>query len=676
MNTRRRKKQKDPAALKSSRGTQRPVRRPSERRRNNRAGSPTNAVPLKNVVWISAVLIAITLFVYSPVRHYGFLSYDDPLYVSENPQVMRGLTGPGILWAFKTGHSANWHPITWLSHMFDIQLHGMDAGRHHFTNVLLHIANAILLFGILYRTTGAWGKSAAVAALFAVHPLHVESVAWIAERKDVLSTLFWMLTIHAYLNYIHRPRLRRYVLVIAVFAIGLMSKPMLVTLPLILILMDIWPLGRVRFEAGQRNAWLKLIREKIPFVALAAASSIATVIAQWQGGAVQNFEILPLHLRIANAAVSYAAYIGQMAWPFNLAAYYPYEPFPLWWAVLSSLGLILVSAAVIRFSKRLPFLLMGWLWYLIAALPVIGLVQVGGQARADRYTYVPLIGVFIIVAWGIPHFLRRRRHYGISLSAAACILIGSLSVAARNQVRYWSSDLKLWNRTVQVTNDNWLARTNLGLAYADLGDTVAAINQYTEALRIHPNCAESHNALGVALFAQGRLEKAIEQYTEAIAIEPEYADARSNRGTALWKQGRIDEAFSEFHKSIKISPDDPEINYNLAFALADYGRTDEAITYYRKALASRPRYAEAYLQLGNILARKEVLHEAVDQYSKALRINPDYSDAHNNLGVVLMRQKRYKEAIAHFSEALRIDPGNIKAQNNLNMALEEQQNDE
>ena len=314
-------------------------RKSAESMRQNHATPPTYPVSYKTVMWVAAVLVAIILFIYAPVRHYGFLSFDDPEYVSENAQVIRGLTGQGVLWAFTTGHASNWHPMTWLSHMLDVQMYGMNAGRHHFTSLLLHLANALLLFGILYRTTGAWRRSAMVAVLFAAHPLHVESVAWVAERKDVLSTLFWMLTMHAYVSYVGKPRLGRYLAVVAVFALGLMSKPMLVTLPLVLLLLDVWPLDRVRFEAGQRQVWLRMVREKIPLFMLAAASMIVTVIAQWRGGAVQNFEVAPLYQRAANALVSYVAYLGQMVWPRNLAAYYPYAPLSLWLVAASAVGL-------------------------------------------------------------------------------------------------------------------------------------------------------------------------------------------------------------------------------------------------------------------------------------------------------------------------------------------------
>jgi protein O-mannosyl-transferase len=648
-------------------------RKSAESGRHNHAMHPTYPVSYKTVILVAAVLAAIILFIYAPVRHYGFLSFDDPGYVSENSQVIRGLTGQGILWAFTTGHASNWHPVTWLSHMLDVQMYGMNAGRHHFTNLLLHLANALLLFGILYRTTGAWRRSAMVAVLFAAHPLHVESVAWIAERKDVLSTLFWMLTLHAYVNYVGKPRLGRYLAVVAVFALGLMSKPMLVTLPFVLLLLDVWPLGRVRFEAGQRQVWLRMLCEKAPLFMLAAASSIVTILAQWRGGAVQNFEVAPLYQRAANALVSYVAYLGQMLWPRNLAAYYPYVPLSIWLAAASALVLIAVSVSVIRFSRSRPCLFVGWLWYVFTLVPVIGLIQVGGQARADRYTYIPLIGVFIIGVWGIAVVLERWRYRSAALPAAACILVCALAAGARSQVRYWESDLALWEHAVQTTADNPFARTNLGFALIDGGDFAAGIVQYTEALKIKPDSAETHNALGAVLLKRGQLDAAMEHFTMALRIKPGFAEAHSNRGMVLAQRGVTEEAFSEFRKALEISPENPKVQYNFGFALAGQGKLDEAMSYYRKALTIKPNYADAYFQIGNVFAGKGMLSEAAAEYTKALQSRPEYEDAHNNLGVILMRQDRYEEAIAHFTEALRINPNNNRTQENLKRALAKRQ---
>ena len=649
------------------------VRKSSKSGHQNHTGALTYPVSFKTVLVVAAVLIAIVLFIYSPVRHYGFLSYDDAPYLTKNSQVTRGLTGQGILWAFSTGHASNWHPVTWLSHMLDVQMYGMNAGLHHITNLLFHIANAFLLFMLLYRTTGAWRRSPMVAVLFAAHPLHVESVAWVAERKDVLSTFFWMLTMHSYIRYVRKPAPGRYLAVVAVFALGLMSKPMLVTLPLALLLFDVWPLGRVRFETGQRQVWLRMIREKIPLFVLVAASSIVTVIVQSRGGALQSFVAIPLYRRAANALVSYVAYLAQTLWPVNLAAFYPYGRLSIGLAAASALGLIAVSVMAIRLSRGRSFIFVGWFWYVITLIPVIGLIQVGGQARADRYTYVPLVGIFIIAAWGIPLILKRWKYRSAALPVAACILVCALAADARNQVRYWESDLALWKHAVQATADNYFARTNLGFALIDTGDVAAGIEQYNEALRINPDSPETHNALGVALVKQGQLDAAIEQYTMALRIRPGFADAHSNLGIALARRGETEKAFSEFRKALELSPENPEIQYNFGFALANRGRLDEAISHYRKALTIKPDYADAYFQMGNAFFGKEMLKEAADEYAKAIQIKPEYVDAHNNLGVILERLNRIDEAIARFKEALQLDPDNSRARENLSRVLSKRQ---
>jgi len=638
-----------------------------------RAIQRMHPVPYKTVIGIAAVLAAVVLFIYAPAGHYGFLSFDDPVYVTENPKVISGLTGQSVWWAFTSGHASNWHPMTWLSHMLDVEIHGMNAGGHHLTSILLHLANAVLLFWMLYRATGAWRRSAVVSILFAVHPLHVESVAWIAERKDVLSTLFWLLTMHAYVSYVRRPCLNRYLAVVVLFALGLMSKPMLVTLPLVLLLFDIWPLDRVRFGTDQRGIWLRLFYEKIPLFLLTAASSIVTVIVQWRGGAVQNFEVVPLSQRAANALVSYIAYLGRMLWPGNLAAYYPYGSLSVWLVGASALVIGAVTVILIRLSRGRSFLFVGWLWYVFTLVPVIGLIQVGGQARADRYTYIPLVGVFIIAVWGATAILERRRFGSLALKIAACILVFALAARARNQVRYWESDLVLWKHAVQATGANPFARTNLGLAFIDAGDYASGIEQYTEALKIKPDAVETRNALGVAFFKQGNLDAAMKQFDMVLRINPGFAETHSNRGMVLAQRGNIEDAFAEFRKALESIPDNPKVLYNFGFALAGQGRMDEAMSYYRNALAVKPNYADALFQMGNILVGKGMLSEAAVEYAKALEIRPEYEDAHNNLGVILLRQDRNEEAIAHFEEALRINPNSFRARENLNRALAKRQ---
>jgi tetratricopeptide (TPR) repeat protein len=630
----------------------------------------------KSSFLIVLALIAINIVIYAPTLQHGFSNYDDPFYVRDNTEVSHGLTGQGVIWAFTATHAANWHPLTWLSHMLDVQLFGMNAGRHHIANILLHIINSILLFWVLRRTTGAWFQSALVAFLFAVHPLHVESVAWISERKDVLCAFFGMLTFHAYINYTRRPLFRNLLIVIGAFSLGLMAKPMLVSLPILLLLFDIWPLHRVSLEAGQKGIWLQLIREKIPLFAIAAVSCIITVIAQSRGGAVQSFDAIPLSSRTINALASYVVYIGQMLWPGNLAAYYPFEPISAWLAVFSILILIAASIAAFRFARLYPYLLAGWIWYLCALLPVIGLVQVGGQARADRYTYMPHIGLFIMAVWGIAKIIECSRDLKIAFGSAAVLLVCALTIVAREQVHFWKNDVALWERAVQVTPENCFLRANLGMALVSNDNLEAALEQYSEALRLNPDYsfgtwklsdayAEAHNAQGVALFKKGLWREAILHYEEALRVKPELAEAYSNMGTVLGIQGKAAEAVTEFEKALKLNPKNPEIHYNMGLMLAKQDAIDEAISHYQKALEIKPLYAEPHKELGDAFFIKGKIAEALKQYSKALEIKPDFAKAHCNMGLALMFQKQYQDAIAHFSEALRLEPDSVEAQRNM-----------
>ena len=638
--------------------------------------------------WVCLALIAANLIVFASVWHHDFVNYDDDQYVTTNPVVARGLTWHGVSWAFTTGYAVNWHPLTWLSHMLDVQLYGLDPGPHHLTNLLLHIASTLLLFGLLHRMTGALGRSAFVAGLFAVHPLHVESVAWVAERKDVLSTLFWMLTLWAYVEYVRRPAasrsaVRRYSLVLLFFALGLMAKPMLVTLPFVLLLLDFWPLGRVRMgpnPAGgwalSREEWARTVRlawEKLPLLALAAVSSVVTFFIHYRrGGDVISLGRVPLNLRVANALVSYVAYIGKMFWPARLAVFYPYpHSVPGLWIAGALLALVAISVAVIRAGPRRPYLLVGWLWYLGTLVPVIGLIQVGDQAMADRYTYVPLIGLFIMVAWGVPDLLARwpLRLSRIALPSAAVLVILACAISARGQLQYWQDSTTLWTHALAVTTGNNIAHNNLGIVLADQGRLDEAIDHYLEALRIKPDYADAHNDLGVALADEGKLDEAIAHYSEALRIKPDYADAHNNLGVALADQGKPDQAIAQYTDALRISPDSAKAHNNLGAALAGQGKLDEAIAQYSEALSVNPGYAEAHNNWAAVLISQGKLDQAIAQCSEALRINPDYADAQNNWGVALANQGKLDEAIEHFREALRIQPDNAKARTNLSLTL-------
>jgi protein O-mannosyl-transferase len=576
-------------------------------------------------------LIAVNIAVYAPVAHHEFVTWDDPQYLLDNPHVSGGLAGPGISWAWTSGYASNWHPLTWWSHMLDVQMYGMSAGPHHVTNLLLHIANTLLLFGLFHAMTGRLGPSAFVAALFAAHPLHVESVAWVSERKDVLSTLFWMLTVWAYLWYLRSRRLGRYCVMAALFVLGLMAKPMLVTLPFVLLLLDVWPLGRLTFGTKRSRA-VELVREKLPLIALAAASSIITFVVQRRGGAVAASEALPLGERTANALVSYMRYIGKMLWPARLAAVYPFSrPIPEWWMLGSLLGFLGMSIVAIRAARRYPYVAVGWLWYVGTLVPVIGVIQVGSQAMADRYTYIPLVGLFIIVAWGGPDLCARWTHRRQVLPIAAGLAVAACILVAREQVEYWQNSLALWGHAVDVTDANFIAQ----------------------------------NGLGEALAAQGKVDEAIAHFSEAVRLSPDFPAAQNNLGVELKRQRHLSEAIAHYSQALRIKPDFAEAHNNLANALDEEGRTNEAITHYTEALRIKPDYAEAHNGLGVALAKEEKLGEAVDHFSAAMRIKPDSVDAYNNLGIALAMQGKREDAIHQFSEALRLSPGNPLARRSL-----------
>jgi Flp pilus assembly protein TadD len=594
--------------------------------------------------WVSLALIAVNMAVYAPVAHYEFVTWDDPQYLLDNPHVSRGLSWEGMSWALTSGYASNWHPLTWWSHMLDVQLHGLSAGPHHVTSLLLHIANSLLLFGLLHAMTGRLGPSAFVAALFAAHPLHVESVAWVSERKDVLSTLFWMLTVWAYLRYLRQRGRGRYAVMAALLALGLMAKPMLVTLPFVLLLLDVWPLGRVTLvndAAGHpgvasskrlRCGWLQLVREKVPLLALAGASSIITFIVQRQGGAVAASEALPLGDRLANALVSYMRYIGKLVWPSRLAAVYPFSrPLPAFSVVCSLLGLLAISMVAVRAVRRYPYVAVGWLWYVGTLVPVIGVIQVGSQAMADRYTYVPLIGLFIIVAWGGTDLFAASRVRREIVSIAAGLAILACIVVSRNQLEYWRNSVALWRHAVDVTHDNFIAQ----------------------------------NGLGEALATDGAIDEAIAHLSEAVRINPDFPPAQNNLGVELKRQRHFNEAIAHYAQALRASPDFAEAHNNLANALDGEGRTSEAIAEYNEALRIKPDYAEAHNGLGVALAREERLDDAVGHFLAAMRIKPDSVDAYNNLGIALAMQGKREDAIRQFSEALRLSPGNPLARRSL-----------
>jgi len=589
----------------------------------------TRKKPRGGALSIPAALIVLSAAVYAPLAHFDFVKWDDPQYITDNASVLAGLTWRGVVWAFTTSHGPYWHPLTWLSHMLDVQLFGLDAGGHHMTNIAIHIATTLVLFALLRRATGALWRSAFVAALFAVHPLHVESVAWIAERKDVLSALFWMLTLGAYGWYAARPGVGRYAAVLALFACALMAKPMVVTLPFALLLVDVWPLGRAAFD--RRDGWIRLVVEKLPLVALAAGVGVLTVVLQRGQGALPGLETYPVSLRAANALISYVAYIGLMIWPANLAALYPYPAAmpALWKLAGAALILLAISGAAIRTARTHPCFLAGWLWYLGTLVPVIGLIQSGEQAMADRFAYVPLVGLFVIVAWGIPDLLPEK---GVRpLFTVGVMGIAACAFLSYNQVQYWADNLTLWQRVVDATGPNYRGQSNLAMALEDAGRTGEAIEHYQEALRINPGFVDAYDNLGLALANQGRTADAIALYSEVLRRKPNDADAHNNLGKILAEQGKTADAAAHFAEAVRLRPQFSEGHNNLANARASEGKMDQAIA----------------------------------EYTEALRLKPDFADAHNGLGGALVTQGRLEEAMRHFDAAVRLDPAFEAAQHNL-----------
>ncbi len=627
--------------------------------------------------FIIAALLLATFGVYWQVSHHEFILFDDPSYITENPHVNTGLSFANIGWAFTTSHAYNWHPLTWLSHMLDVQLFGLKPGWHHLMNVFFHIVNTVLLFLVFNRMTRALWPSAFVAALFALHPLHVESVAWVSERKDVLSTFFWMLTMGAYAFYVEKPDTKKYLLTLGVFALGLMAKPMLVTLPFVLILLDYWPLGRFESLTGTekksavhdtgdakkrkkksrkgeaeetpptgktanfKNTWSMfqhLLREKAPFFFLSAISCLITVHSQQQ--IVKPLELYPFPARLANALISYVTYLQKMFYPVHLAVFYPYTGDKLAsWQVVGAALLLAVVTILSIWILRKPYLTMGWLWYLGTLVPVIGLVQVGLQAMADRYTYIPLIGIFIMIAWGIPELLRNLSYRKKLMAAAGGMVLLILSTLTHAQVPRWKNNLTLFQHAVEVTRDNYWAHYNLGLSLAKGKKYDRAFDHFKETIRIKPNEPDPYNNIGIILAKRGDLTGAINQFSEALRLDPNNQEARVNLRIALSRMAGKGEKLPVLDESSARSGD-AESNYLLGSAAAKKGKLEEAVSYFAAALRMDPSHFKAHNDMGVALAQKGRLDEAITHFREALRINPNYKDASYNLKVAVDQKKR------------------------------------
>jgi len=620
---------------------------PTRRKQPSRQPAPPSRW-LGPRAWLSLALAAMTVAVFAPVWTFDFVPWDDPLYVTGNAHVLAGLTKAGVVWALTTGDAFYWHPLTWLTHMADVEVFGLNAGGHHLLNLILHVMSTLVLFHVLCQMTLETGRSAFVAAMFAVHPLHVESVAWIAERKDALSGFFFILTLAAYVYYVRAPGLKRYGLVLVSFVLGLMSKPMVVTLPFVLLLLDVWPLGRVPLGEPdpanaiggppQRRVALRLAMEKLPLVALSLAASAVTWVNQSRAGSVRELGSFPLDVRGANAVLSYVTYLRDTVWPTGLAAYYPYPTWlPAWPLILPALlALLAASALALLWGRQRPYLPVGWFWYVGTLVPVIGLIQVGDQARADRFTYLPLIGVFVLIAWGVPELLGRWRPAARTpLVAIGVAVVLACAAGAREQVGYWKDGHALWTRAEAVT----------------------APNQRTYA------------SLGRLLEEQGRAEEAIARYRQAIPFMREASGLRARIGALLMQQGKAAEAVAEFSAAVKSQPDSAMAHEALADALLTAGRPAEALEHYAAAVRCQPDSAVARRALGLALGRQGRVGEAVGELSEAVRLRPDWALARTSLALALLDEGRLDEAIGEASESVRLEPDNPEWHSNLSLFL-------
>jgi tetratricopeptide (TPR) repeat protein len=643
---------------------------------------------------VCVLLSVATLATFWPIIHHEFIDFDDPDYITENPHVLSGLSWENVAWAFTTSHAANWHPVTWLSHMLDVQLFGVQPGWHHLINLLFHTANACLLFLLLERITGAQWRSALVAALFALHPLHVESVVWASERKDVLSTFFFMLTLLAYAKYVEQKTESRkqkaeviehgsrfqlsafcfllsawYVLALGLFTLGLMSKPMLVTLPFVLLLLDYWPLDRLQFRDGlkpgvaqssgfqiQGSRFAHILLEKVPFLALAVASSAVTFHIQREAGAVDASPDSSFESNLGNALVSYIRYISKTLWPVDLAFFYPRPlAWPAWQICLAAAALTALTLGAIRVARRRPSVLVGWFWFAGTLVPVIGLVQVGAQSMADRYTYIPAIGLFIALVWllpgATPGWPRRKALFA---PAAVIIILAALAVATRIQAGYWRSARQLYEHAVAVIKDNAPAHNNLGTMFLRQGDWAEAERHFSIAVHSDESLLEPRLNWGLVLAHQGRYAEAVFAVTNGMSRP--HVKVYNRVGDILAQAGRLEEAAGRYSAALALEPDDFEAHDSLAIVLVRQKRFDAAIAQFEVALQLRPNSAGVHRDLAGALNEAGRLDEAITQFSEAVRLDPGDMLSRENIGMILGRQGKTAEAAAQFTAALQLKP--------------------
>jgi tetratricopeptide (TPR) repeat protein len=621
----------------------------------------------RTVLLICILLAATTFAAFWPVQKAGFVNLDDPTYVRDNLRVQKGLSGENVKWAFQTFYFSNWHPLTWLSYMLDCQFFGANPAGMHRVNLGLHVANVLLLFLVLGRITGSNLASGVVAALFALHPLHVESVAWISERKDVLSTFFWLLTMWGYTEYARRRAAGWYVAALLFFSFGLMSKAMLVSLPFVLLLLDYWPLGRM--DRGERSVegsgyrrWGKLIVEKVPFFLLAGVGSWLAFVAQHRGEAMTTFNVLPFVQRVENALVSYTRYIGKSFWPVDLAVFYPH---PYGWSRLQVLGatlcLLLVSLLALWSRRRWPFLFTGWFWFLGTLVPVIGLVQVGGQSMADRYTYVPSIGLFITIVWSAREIIRAKHvPLPIPIGVTAAVLVACAVVTCR-QARSWEDSLSLFERAAGVSGSSAVVRNNLGDALLQHGRTNEANAQFRAALELDPEDYRAWGNLGNSFLREGKLEEAIDYYRKGLLYKPNSAELHFNLAAALNRKGDMSGAMGEYRQTIALKPDYLNAWLTLGNIHMTLGNAEAAVSNYTAALAIKKDFAPAYYNLGNARLAQSRTEDAVVLFSQAVRLDEQFADAHRQLGAALEQSGKAQEALKHFERAVSLKPNDPAA---------------
>ncbi|MGB5219023.1 MAG: tetratricopeptide repeat protein [Smithella sp.] len=620
---------------------------------------------------ICIILTALTFAVYWQVNQFDFVNIDDNIYIIENSHIKSELNKDALLWAVTTKYGDLWNPLVWLSFMVDYQLYGLKAGGYHVTNLILHILSTLLLFWLFHRMTGAVWKSAFVAAFFALHPLHVESVAWVSERKDVLSAFFWMLTLCFYVYYTEKPAVKRYVFVLFSFVLALMSKPMVITLPLIMILLDYWPLKR--FESHKSNLFLWQLKEKMPFFILSTALVLITIYSTSEQKSIMK--AFSFSSRLANAIVSYVIYLEKTFWPHNMAIFYPFpNSIPFWQVSGSFLIIILISLAFIVMAKRMPYLLVGWLWYAIAIAPVSGIIQISltaPYAMADRYHYLPSIGIGIILAWGVPFFFRNQNIRTKLFPLAVIIFIFILSLLTWKQCGYWGDSIKLWSHALKVTKNNFMAHGNLGVALLSKGKNKDALVHLNEALRLKPDHMLLYLNRGGAYAELGQYQSAFADFDKVIMIMPDYADAYNCRGVVFSKIGQYQNALKDFNTSVRLKPDNTAIYNYRGTAYAKLGQYQLAMNDFKKATNLDRDFLESYINLAALYGKLNQYHNVIKNLSEVIRLQPDNALFYFNRGFAYAKIGQYQSAIQDMDKAILrkenyADAYNIKAAAYLN----------